>query len=121
MWIVSLFVNPVQGWNRLMATLTEITDSLAAAAAAQAALLQDVANVQGVVTGLAGQVTALQAQVADLQAQIASGSGVTAEDLDALKAQADALAAGLVSVDSALDAIAPDPVAAPAPETPPAG
>jgi predicted nucleic acid-binding Zn-ribbon protein len=108
MWIVSLLTRPWWPWRRIMATLEEIQAKLDAAAAAQAALLQDVGNVQGLVSGLSGQVTGLQSQVSDLQAQVAAGAGVTAADLDALFAKASLLADGLVSVDSALDAIAPD-------------
>lgn len=117
MRIVSLFVErlwPIRAWRVLMTTIDEIKTELERASAAQAELILDVQNVSALVGGLSGQVTDLQTQIADLQAQIAAGAAVTPEQLDALKAQATAVADGLVQIDVALDAVAPDP----APEEP---
>jgi ABC-type transporter Mla subunit MlaD len=90
---------------QIMATLQEVKDSFAAG--------QDALN--AAVDRVRVDFEALIAKIADLQAQIDAGTGVTAEDLAGLQADAEALK----GTADALDPI-PDEPAPPAPEEPPA-
>ncbi len=94
--------------KRLNERDTHMADDIAAANASLDKLDADVANIQGLVKAGKDEVAALQAQITELQNQIASGFGIPTASVTALTARADA-------IDAKFDAIAPDPVPAPAP------
>jgi hypothetical protein len=77
--------------TRIMATLQEVIDAEAAT--------ND--SVQAAAARVATDLAALKDQVSALQAQIDAGGGVTAADLDSLKAGLDAIGTDAAAIDPA--------------------
>jgi len=98
-----------------MANIAEIKAQLDKAVAGQGKIDQDIINVKTALEAVNTTNAALVQQVADqtaqivvLQEQIANGTGVTAEELQALLDQSTGIATKLEEQDAALDAVAPD-------------
>ena len=89
------FAPVLQLGHALRADLRALSDKVDTLMATEAELQADLDLIKTGVTTVTQLVTAQAQTIADLQAQVAAGSPVSQTQLDALKAEADAIVAAL--------------------------